>query len=123
MRLLANMNISPLVVSDLRDLGWDILRVSDLLPANSPDDTVLKLARQEGRVSISQDLDFSRLLALAGFDSPSLITLRLTRSDPGAVCKRLREILPSMDELVREGCAVTVDDDSIRFRRLPIVPD
>jgi predicted nuclease of predicted toxin-antitoxin system len=123
MRLLANMNSSPIVVSDLRDLGWDILRVSDLLPANSPDDTVLELARLEGRVLISQDLDFSRLLALGGFDSPSLITLRLTRSDPGTVTGRLREILASIDDLVRDGCAVTVDDDFVRFRRLPIVPD
>ena len=72
--LLADMNISPLSVDALRREEWDILRVSDLLKVNATDTEILALARQQNRVVITQDLDFSTLLALGGYNQPSLIT-------------------------------------------------
>ncbi|HHT9155651.1 MAG TPA: DUF5615 family PIN-like protein, partial [Candidatus Tripitaka sp. YC43] len=74
-RLLANMNISPRTVETLRRHGWDIIRVSEILPPNVSDLGILELARREGRVIVTQDLDFSSLLALGGHDRPGLITL------------------------------------------------
>ena len=98
-RFLANMNISPKSVDALRRQGWDIVRVSELLPVNAPDQEVMELARQQGRVVITQDLDFSAVLALGGHDRPSLITLRLSVSDPDIVtakllCQNLKRINP-----------------------------
>lgn len=37
---------------------------------------------------VTQDLDFSTLLALGGFDRPSLIILRLSEGDPDTVSRR-----------------------------------
>jgi len=122
MRLLANMNISPGTVDELRRRGWDVLRISDLLPANAADEIVLDKARSEGRVLISQDLDFSRLLALAGYRTPSLITVRMARPDPEMVAARLCEVLPALDRLAAEGWAVTIEDSRSRMRQLPIQP-
>jgi len=68
-RFLANMNISPKTVESLSKKGWDIIRVSNILPVNTSDQEILDLARQEGRVVVTQDLDFSALLALGGFRS------------------------------------------------------
>lgn len=119
-RFLANMNISPETVKSLRGEGWDIIRVSDLLPANASDQKVLELARKEDRVIVTQDLDFSALLALGGYGKPSLISLRLTRSDPGTVSKKLSEIVPGKEKELRQGCAITIDDRYVRIRRLPI---
>ena len=81
-RFLANMNISPKTVDFLSKQGWDIIRVSNILPVNASDQEILDIARQERRVVVTQDLDFSALLALGGYDRPSLITLRLSLSDP-----------------------------------------
>ena len=63
-RLLANMNISPKTVEAPQQQGWDIVRISHLVPVNAPDQEILELARREDRVLITQDLDFSTLLAL-----------------------------------------------------------
>jgi predicted nuclease of predicted toxin-antitoxin system len=120
MRFLADMNLSPLTVSALAADGIDIVRVSDLLPANASDQTILDLARREGRVVITQDLDFSALLALGGHDRPSLITLRLLDTDPIAVTQRLRQAIRQVEALLGQGCAVTVEDSAVRARRLPI---
>ena len=70
-RLLANMNISPETVNALHEKGLDIIRVSQILPLTSSDAEILDLARRENRVVVTQDLDFSALLALGGFDRPS----------------------------------------------------
>ena len=115
------MNISPKTVKALQQRGWDILRASEYLPTNARDLEFLNFARCEGRVVVTQDLDFSALLALGGYDRPSLITLRLSASDPDTVTRRLLEVLPVIEQmLLREGCAVTVEDVSVRVRRLPI---
>lgn len=120
LRLLADMNISPLTVAALQDAGWDILRVSDRLSKFAADPEILAFARQEGRVIITQDLDFSTLLALGGHNRPSLITLRLSNTDPTQVTARLFQVLPQLQERLAQGCAVTVDERTLRVRQLPI---
>ncbi len=120
MRFLADMNISPLTVAALAAEGMDIVRVSSLLPVNASDESILSLARQEGRVVITQDMDFSSLLALGGHDRPSLVTLRLLDTDPEVVTQRLRKVLPQIEAALRRGCAVTVEDHGVRVRQLPV---
>jgi len=119
-RFLADMNISPMTVDALAAEGEDIVRVSNLLPRNASDVDILELARQQDRVLITQDLDFSALLALGGYDRPSLITLRLLDTAPTVVTERLSQVLPQIEAALRLGCAVTVEDQSVRIRRLPI---
>jgi predicted nuclease of predicted toxin-antitoxin system len=80
----------------------------------------LGFAREQGSVVITQDLDFSALVALDGHDRPNLITLRLAISDPETVTPKLLDALPSLEEVLRKGCVVTVDDVAVRIRRLPI---
>jgi predicted nuclease of predicted toxin-antitoxin system len=120
LRFLADMNISPLTVQALAAEGVDIVRVSSLLPTNASDEKILALARQQGRVVITHDTDFSALLALGGYDQPSLVTLRLLNTDPPVVTERLRAILPQIEAALRRGCAVTVEDHTVRMRQLPI---
>jgi predicted nuclease of predicted toxin-antitoxin system len=120
LRFIADMNLSPLTVNDLRRDGWEIVRVSDFLPADASDDKILAWTRSQDSVLITQDLDFSTLLALAGFSRPSLITLHLSNTDPGVVTSRLRRIIAQIEQALREGSAVTVDDINVRIRRLPI---
>jgi len=119
-RFLADMNLSPITVEDLRREGYDVIRVSDLLPADAPDSEILELARQREAVVITQDLDFSALLALSGYDRPSLITLRLTNTDTHLVSERLKQVFVQVEQRLNDGCAVTVDDANIRIRKLPI---
>lgn len=69
---------------------------------------------------VTQDLDFSALLALGGHSRPSLITLRLTDTDPEFVTSRLLEVLPQVEEKLADGCVVVIQDVSVRIRMLPI---
>lgn len=120
LRFLADMNISPKTVEYLRHREWDIIRVSTALPMNASDQEILEFALAEDRIVVTQDLDFSALLALGGYERPSLVTLRLTVSDPETVTQRILEVLPSIEQTLREGCAVTIGDVTMRIRKLPI---
>ncbi|MGK7924437.1 MAG: DUF5615 family PIN-like protein [Spirulina sp.] len=114
------MHISPLTVAALQLKGYDIVRTTNLLPATAADIDILDLARVEDRIILTQDLDFSMLIALGKFDRPSLITLRLSSAKPDLVTQRLLEILPQLEEELIEGSMLTIDDDSVRIRKLPI---
>lgn len=102
MRFLANRNISPKTIAVLRQQGWDIVCVSELLPVNASDQEIMELARQENRAVITQDLDFSALLALGGYARPSLVTLRLAISNPEIVTRRLVQVLPNMEGVLQK---------------------
>jgi predicted nuclease of predicted toxin-antitoxin system len=75
---LANMNISPITVEALRNRGWDIIRASEVMDEKSKDIDVLVYAQKQDKVLITQDLDFSQILALRGYAKPSLIKQDLT---------------------------------------------
>ncbi len=120
LKFLADMNISLKTVEALQRRGWDVLRVSQCLSIHATDQEILEFARRERRVLITQDLDFSALLALSGHNQPSLVTLRLAVSDPETITRRLLQTLPLVEQALQEGCAVTIEDVRIRIRRLPI---
>jgi predicted nuclease of predicted toxin-antitoxin system len=119
-RLIADVHISPLTVAALKVQGYDILRSTDLLPGTAADAEILELARVEGRVVLTQDLDFSMLVALGNYGLPSLITLRLSSVKPDFVTQKLLDVLPTLERELTEGAAMTINDDSVRIRKLPI---
>ena len=120
LRLIADVHISPLTVAALKVQGYDIVRTTDLLPATAADAEILELARVQGRIVLTQDLDFSMLVALSNYRLPSLITLRLSSVKPDLVTQKLLDVLPTVETELTEGAAVTLNDDSVRIRKLPI---
>lgn len=119
-KLLADMNISPQTVTALQGQGSDIIRVSEVMSKTASDLEILEFARQENRVIVTQDLDFSMLLALGGYNKPSLITLRLSLTDPNIVTQKLIDTIPQVEQILIEGGAVTIEDANVRTRRLPM---
>ena len=120
MRILADQHISPRTVLFLRQLGHDAVRVADRLPRNAADETILALALTEQRVVLTQDLDFTGLVATSGQAGPSLIVLRLGSPGVDRVNETLQTVLQAIEDAVARGAIVSVDDDRVRVRRLPI---
>lgn len=123
LQFLADMNISPLTVEQLRKLGWRIMRVSEVMDKKSKDAEILAYCRANDMILITQDLDFSMLLAVQGHTKPSIITLRIGNVHPNMVTVRIMEAVASVERELEEGAAVTVDEISVRYRFLPIKTD
>lgn len=120
MRLVADLHISPRTVDFLRQLGHDVVRVAEVLSPKASDEEIVAYAVAEGRVVLTQDLDFSALIALGRLSGPSLISLRLTSSQIEYVNAVLKRTLPLLEEEVQAGVLVSVEDHRIRRRRLPL---
>ena len=123
LKFLANMNISPLTLEDLRKLGWEIVRVSEVMDKRSKDVEILEYARSHNKVVITQDLDFSMLLAVGGYEKPSVINLRLENANPKFVTSRIIQVVSEMEKELAVGVVVSVDETSARYRNLPIIDD
>jgi predicted nuclease of predicted toxin-antitoxin system len=76
MRLLIDMNLSPLWVPFIEAAGHQAQHWRDLGALDAPDGELLGYAQRVGLVLVSQDLDFGRLLALGGATTPSVIQFR-----------------------------------------------
>ncbi|MGR3177226.1 MAG: DUF5615 family PIN-like protein [Candidatus Anammoxibacter sp.] len=70
---LANMNISPLTAANLREIGWKIVRIPEVMDKKSKDMEILEYARNNSKVIITQDLGFSALLAVGGYEKPVVV--------------------------------------------------
>ena len=120
MRLLADVHISPTTVQYLNRLGHDAIRATSVLPPAAPDDDIVAKAIELGRAMLTQDLDFSDIVALSGKADPSLITLWLSDSRVENVNRVLASVLPTLEEEVDRGIIATVEDNRVRTRRLPV---
>lgn len=120
MRILADVHISPSTVLRLNDLGHDAVRADTILPGSAADRAIVGLAVAEDRVILTQDLDFSEIIALSGDVRPSLITLRLSDPTVENVNLVLESVLPDLEPAVVAGIAATVEDNRTRIRQLPI---
>jgi predicted nuclease of predicted toxin-antitoxin system len=119
-RILADQHISPRPVEFLRGLGHEAIRVTDRLPGNASDSAILSVARREDRLVLTQDLDFTGLVATGETPGPSLIILRLGSPGVEQVNQVLQAVLPLVEEAVRKGAIVSVDDNRVRIRALPV---
>ena len=117
---LADMNISPFTVLQLKGRGWNIIRVSEVMDKSTKDLGLLEYARRHDMVIITQDLDFSMLLAVKGFGKPSLVNVRLEEAKPAYVTSRIIDTVSALEPELAKGAVVTVDEASLRYRYLPI---
>jgi len=120
MKLLADLHISPRTVEFLRSLGHDVVRASEQLAPTSADLEIVEFAEREGRVVVTQDLDFSAIVALTGRRSPSIVSLRLASSRIEHVNDVLGIVLARHESDLVAGSIVVVTDQRTRRRMLPI---
>jgi len=114
------LHISPQTVAFLKSLGHDVIRVSDVLAVSATDESIIYLARGDSRIILTQDLDFSRVIAVSGESTPSLISLRLKSSQIEYVNSLLSRVLPDLEAEGLEATIITIEDAAIRRRSLPI---
>jgi len=120
-KFIADVHISPITVSILQEAGYQIRRITDFIPANSSDDKIVELAIHQGSTIVTQDLDFSAIIAQSGLVQPSVVSLRVGNAKPETIAKILKTMLPQIEKDLIDGSIVSVEESEFRVRKLPII--
>jgi predicted nuclease of predicted toxin-antitoxin system len=84
------------------------------------DEILLNYAIEHNAIIITQDLDFTRLLALHGGRLPSVIQLRVDCPSPQFVGEAVVSVLQIYKEQLALGCLISIDPSRNRLRLLPL---
>jgi len=120
LKFIADIHISPITIEELKKRGHNIIRITEKLPPTSTDNEIIQLAYQEQAVIITQDLDFSAIIAQSGLNSPSVISLRVANAKPDMITRLLTTVLPRIEVELTEGAIVSIDETEYRIRKLPV---
>jgi len=92
---LADENISPETADFLDSLGYPCLSLRRDGPRRLSDRAVIALAKQEGRIILTHDLDFGQIYYLAEKGRVGIIVLRLRHQTVEVVNEVLERFLKS----------------------------
>jgi predicted nuclease of predicted toxin-antitoxin system len=70
MKLLIDMNLSPTWVPILEKQGWQAIHWISVGPVDAPDVQIMQWARESGYCVVTNDLDFSAILAATRTKDP-----------------------------------------------------
>ena len=102
------------------ETGDDTVHAAESGLSRAADIAVMSRARQESRTIITADLDYPRLLAIAGLSAPSLILFRGGNWSDAETIQRVGEVIQAVTAEEIAGSIVVVDRRRVRRRRLPI---
>jgi len=98
-------------------LSVDFDTVMDEGLAGENDETVWAAAQAEGRILVTQDLDFSDLRKFAPGSHCGIVLLRLNSPSRRALTERLIELFSCQPADTWSGAFVVVTDTKVRVRR------
>lgn len=120
MKLLVDMNLSPSWIERLARHGFDAVHWSSIGAVTAPDSEILKWANEHEFVLITNDLDFSAILAAGAVTGPSVIQLRTQDLLSDAAVSIVVNALEAHREDIERGALLSIDEAGRRVRMLPL---
>lgn len=120
MRFLLDQGLPRSLKMLLIELGYDSEHVGLIGMESAPDEDIINYAILHNYICITLDADFHSIVALSEGKTPSVIRIRIEKLKAVDYLKLLQQILPDIEKDLKSGCLVSVQEDSVRIRELPI---
>ncbi len=120
MKLVIDMNLSPVWAFVLNQAGHAADHWSTVGPPHATDREILTWARKHEHVVFTHDLDFGAILAATEGDSPSVIQIRTEDPTPDHCARIVIDTLGRNADALAAGALISVDEDRARVRCLPL---
>jgi len=115
-RFLVDQNISPRTTQFLRSLGHDALDTRDLSLEEAPDEVLLQIAREQHRILVTFDKDFTDIRDYPTDYGPGVIVLRTRSATSKTVSALLTQLLDRYRPAQLEGNLIIISETRIRIR-------
>lgn len=120
MKLIIDENLPPRWCDYLAPSGIIATHWKDIGRIGDPDEIIFDYACDHNAIIVTQDLDFTRILALRGAHLPSVIQLRVSCPIPEIIGQSLLQILEKYQPQLHAGCLISLDPIRHRMRLLPL---
>ena len=117
------MNLSPRWADWLSQAGFEAVHWTAIGPGDEDDAAIMAYARDNDFVVLTQDLDFSAILAATGGVKPSVIQIRSEKVSPDAIGGNVVKALIQLEPQLQLGALATIDPGRIRMSLLPLRQD
>ena len=120
MKLLVDMNLSPSWVGRLARHGFEAVHWSTIGAATAPDVEILTWANEHHFVVITNDLDFSAILAASAGAAPSVVQIRTQDLLSDGAVSIVANAVEAYREDIERGALLSIDEGGTRVRMLPL---
>jgi predicted nuclease of predicted toxin-antitoxin system len=120
MTFLVDENLALSFAEALRQIGIPATHVMEIGLNQTDDEVIVDYAKAHEMVIITFDLDLTRIVAMSRRDLPTVITFRLGQISQKRFVDFFQEYLPLLQPSIEKGALITVDDNGIRIKELPI---
>ncbi len=120
MKILVDMNLSPDWVNVLSQHNVQSVHWKDIGESNAADIELINWAKDHNYIIFTHDLDFGSLLRLTQAEGPSVIQVRtqdVTVSNQGDM---IISVLNDYRSFLEKGALLTLDEEKLRMRILPL---
>ena len=114
------MNLSPKWVKFLDNAHIEAVHWSMCGAANAPDTEIMTYAKANNFVVLTNDLDFSAILAVTNGEKPSVVQIRSEDLNPDFIGQAVIDALKQMTPELEQGALLTIDVARTRLRLLPL---
>jgi predicted nuclease of predicted toxin-antitoxin system len=119
-KLLVDMNLSPSWVDRLARHGFEAVHWSTIGAATASDVEILTWANEHQFVVVTNDLDFSAILAAGAAATPSVVQVRTHDLLSDAVVGIVANTLEAHQQDIDRGALLSIDESGTRVRMLPL---
>jgi predicted nuclease of predicted toxin-antitoxin system len=120
MKLLLDQGTPRRAAAWLRQSGLGVVHTGEEGLSTAADAQILEIAREQDRVGVTLDADFHTMMAISGAASPSVIRVRMEGLTNAPLAALLLNGIGQCQRELNAGALVTVQENRIRLRRLPI---
>ena len=120
MKLLLDMNLSPLLAVEMMSSGFETIHWSTVGAFNATDPELMAYASQHGYVVVTYDLDFGAILAASGTKTPSVVQIRADNLTAAGISRLFVSAIKQSEQMLEQGALLIVDTQRSRIRVLPL---
>lgn len=120
MKLIVDMNLSPRWIPLLGRSQIEAVHWSSVGSVTALDTEIMAYAVEHGYIVLTNDLDFSAILAATRGAKPSVVQIRSDDLNPDAIGAQVIGALRQLEVQLQSGALVSVEPHRTKVRLLPL---